>query len=203
METDFLQSVQILATLASGNYNQAIETVTSPDSDSGQAYATLKSLFDQTKKIYSNDSLFFNPDDLGMKDKKQREIIQRTNLATFLTSVFSGTGVGFYDLHDNFLEVFAPDGQFVQKDHGELFINLKTQVFVAAVSSNDPNVPPGDTIEALFPQTVGADLVERHPGLLLSQDEFVIVQNIIDRREYLSSMCKDMASIGKRRTQVT
>ncbi len=110
--------------------------------------------------------------------------------------MFSGTGAGFYDLHDNFLDVFAPDGQYLQMEPADLFINLKTQLFVAAVTSNEPDVSPVDTIDSLFPRDLEADLVARHIGVPLSPNEHAYIHNANQRREYLSSMCHDMDNVG-------
>jgi hypothetical protein len=161
----------------------------------------LKSLFDQTKKLYSKECAFLYPDDLEIKDSKHRAILHVTNLATFLVSVFGGTDVGFYDLNDNFLDIFAPDGEPLESEQGRIFLDLKTQMLVAAATSEGQDVTPAETIETLFPQDLESALAARHPTLPLSDCENVFLKSAQARRDYLATMCNDIDSIRKYNTK--
>jgi hypothetical protein len=130
-----------------------------------------------------------------MEECKHRDILHATNLATFLVSVFGGTDVGFYELNDNFLNIFAPDGQPLQIEQGQIFINLKTQMLVAAATSEGQDVATSETIETLFPQDLESELAARHPDTPLSDSEDEFIKSAWERRQYLTSMCSDIDSI--------
>jgi hypothetical protein len=100
-------------------------------------YINLLHLFDTTKKrLYSDDiyQAFLNPDSLGFKDVQERKVIRKANLATFISSVFGSSDVGFFHLNEGFLATLAPDGGRLLKDMGRLYLDLKTQVRTSDVN---------------------------------------------------------------------
>lgn len=126
-----MQATQILNTLAKSTYREILAIATEPDSDAGQAYATLKSLFDHTKKVYSTQEPFLNPQELGFVENAHRETIKKANMATFVSSVFGSQDVGFYHLNENFLDTFIADGNRMLKNQAHLFLDLKTQAYIS------------------------------------------------------------------------
>jgi protein TBF1 len=82
--------------------------------------------------LYSDESSpfqpFLDPDLLGFKNIQERKVIRKVNLATFISSVFGSSDVGFFHLNEGFLETVAPDGGRLLKDMGRLYLDLKTQV---------------------------------------------------------------------------
>jgi hypothetical protein len=139
--------------------------VTQPDSDPGQAYATLKSLFDQTKKLYSNQDAFLDAYQLGLHDPTHRSTIRKANLATFVSSVFGSQDVGFYHLNEHFLETFVPEGGKLLKSQGGLFLDLKTQAYISAmahIASSERT--KAEILEDLFPEDMDQRLLARRPG---------------------------------------
>lgn len=126
-----------------------------------------------------------------------RTILHNANLATFLVSVFGGKDVGFYDLNDNFLNIFAPDGQALTREQGKIFIDLKTQMLVAAATSESQDMSNIETIETLFPHNFESELSLRHPGKSLASSEIDFLKSARERRQYLTGMCSDIDSIRK------
>lgn len=110
--------------------------------------------------------------------------------------------MGFYDLNDNFLNIFAPDGAFLESEQGHIFIDLKTQMLVAAATSEAQDVTIAETIEALFPQDLESALSARHPSRPLTDCENAFVQSAQKRRAYLASMCRDIDSIREFNSEV-
>jgi hypothetical protein len=139
--------------------------VTQPESDPGQAYATLKSLFDQTKKLYSNHDAFLDAYQLGLHDPAYRATIRKANLATFVSSVFGSQDVGFYHLNEHFLETFVPEGGKLLKSQGGLFLDLKTQAYISAMAHTASSErTKAEILDDLFPEDMDQRLLARRPG---------------------------------------
>ena len=51
--TFLYQSTQILSFLSKNTYQDLTAMVSEPESENGQAYATMRSLFDHTKRVYT------------------------------------------------------------------------------------------------------------------------------------------------------
>lgn len=190
-----MQSTQVLSTLSRGPYHETIRIVTSPDAELGQAYATIKYLFDQTKKIYSQQAAFLSADDLHIHEPEHRATIRTTNLATFVSSVFCGHDVGFIELNDNFIQTFTADGAPLEKEPGELYLNLKTQMYLSAVSQEEQDRTREDILEDFFPDGIEELLKGRHAGTPLTQTEIDFLKAFNARREYLADAPIDVDSI--------
>lgn len=153
-------ATKILENLANTNLQEVIETATQPDSGRGQAYSTLVALFDQTKKYYSREQLFLNPQLLNL-DQSAYGIIRKANLATFAVTIFSGRDVPFSQLNERCIDVFCPEGRSVTKSVASLVLELKTQAFLSALH-NGGNFAR-DLVE-FFPSDMESQLAQRRPG---------------------------------------
>lgn len=161
--------------MAKSSYHEIIAIATKPDTDPGQAYATLKSLFDHTKKVYSVQEPFLNPYELGLVENMQIDIIRKANMATFVSSVFGSQDVGFYHLNENFLDTFVADGCRLLKSQAQLFLDLKTQAYISAVQNTDRSRE--EILEDLFPHDLQDRLLKRRSGakqLAPSEADFVL-----------------------------
>ncbi|RPA85199.1 hypothetical protein BJ508DRAFT_205561, partial [Ascobolus immersus RN42] len=154
-------STQILQTLGKGPYQETLNIVTQPDSDQGQAYGALKALFDQTKKLYTAEA-FLAAEELKLDTAEQRAIVRKVNMATFVSSVFGSQEVGFFHLNECFLDTFVPDGGRLLKSQGALYLDLKTQAYISAMSTNER--PREDILADLFPDDMEDQLKARRPG---------------------------------------
>ncbi len=146
-----------------------------PNSELGQAYQTLKSLFEQTKKIYTQKAPFLSTNELNIRDPGHRETIRITNLATFASGVFEGN-VGFYELSDNFVPSFAANGCPLGQEPCELYLNLKTQMYLSAVSTDEQEQTKEELLDLFFQENLGDVLQLRHPDQPLSEAEFWFVE---------------------------
>jgi hypothetical protein len=189
------KSTQILTTLAQGPWEETIKIITEPEHERGQAYATMKSLLDQTKKIYTQQDIFLSAEGLNIDDAAQRETIRITNLATFVSGVFAGD-VGFYDLNDHFVETFTSRSSPFSRDHGLLFLNLKTQVYLAALGQDDEDRSNEETLYEMFPGDLDTILAAQHPEFPLSKTENEFIEELNRRREFLKNESRDIDSIG-------
>ena len=178
-------------TLGKGGYQETLNIVTCPESDSGQAYSLLKALFDQTKKIYTTDA-FLNCEELKLESPEQRAIIRKVNLATFVSSVFGSQEVGFFHLNECFLDTFIPEGGRLLKSQGALYLDLKTQAYISALSTGERDRM--DILNDLFPDDMAHYLLLRRPGAKgLTPSEADFVQRAHQRKQHLMQLPEDTA----------
>jgi len=137
-----------------------------------------------------------------MDDPAKRGTIRITNLATFVSSVFGANGVGFFELNDHFIDTFTPEDEPLHKEPGQLYLDLKTQIFASGVAQSPPQENPAGSVqgehstpvepstrdellEYLFPQDVEDILHSRHPETPLTPIELDFCVEFTTRREYL------------------
>ncbi|KAL8698842.1 MAG: hypothetical protein Q9224_001665 [Gallowayella concinna] len=155
-------AVQILTTIAKSSYPEILNITSDTESEPGAAYSTLKSLFDHTKKVYSIGDPFLSPRQLGFVEREQIETIRKANLATFVSSVFGSQDVGFYHLDEFFLDTFLADGGRLLKNHAGLFLDLKTQAYISAITQGERSRT--DILQDLFPNDMEQRLLDRRSG---------------------------------------
>jgi hypothetical protein len=158
--------------------------VSEPDSENGQAYATMRSLFDHTKRVYTVKHSFLQPSDLEITDPSQIDIIRKANLASFVSSIFGSQEIGFADLNEHFLDVFVPEGGRLLKVQGALYLELKTQAFIAAM--HNKSLTRTQLLYNLFPDDMEQRLLARRPGTRqLAPSETDFVNRLTSRRDIL------------------
>ncbi|KAK6362261.1 TTAGGG repeat binding factor [Orbilia blumenaviensis] len=183
-------SSQLLGTLLQGQFMDTLVTVTQPETDQGQAYATLKALFFQTKRLYSSEA-FLSTDELRFQVPEHRNMIRQVNLATFVTSLFGSTEVGFFHLNRYFLSTFVPEGGRLLKNQGGLFLGLKTQAYISAIDTGEKTKE--QLLDDLFEDDIAGKLTDRRGGskeLIPSEIEFL--GRVKNRREQLERAPSDV-----------
>jgi hypothetical protein len=149
----------------------------------------MKSLFDQTKKLYTHEA-FLSADDLKLDTPEHRSTIRKVNLATFVSSVFGSQEVGFFHLNEHFLDTFVPDGGRLLKSQGSLYLDLKTQAYISAMSTNERTKE--EILEDLFPEDMANILLARRPGAKqLTPSEQDFVGRLRHRRNHLMQIQDD------------
>lgn len=174
--------------MAKSTFQEILAIATDAESEAGQAYSTLKSLFDHTKKVYSVHEPFLLPYELGLSDPAHIEIIRKANLATFISSIFGSQDVGFYHLNEFFLETFVGDSNRLLKTQVQLFLDLKTQAFISAQSYGQRHRE--ELLEDLFPADLEERLLQRRSGSTssapqLTPSEIDFLQRARNRRRTL------------------
>ncbi len=156
----------------------------SQQSEESQAYNVLKSLFDQTRKVYSREIPFIDAIEIQMFQPQQQEIIRKANIATFLTSIFGAHDVSFYHLDQFFLDTFVPLGHRLLKWQGEILLELKTQSYISALLNSDGS--PEALLDELFPTDLDSRILTRHPDApSLSPSEQDFIDRSHARKNYL------------------
>jgi hypothetical protein len=144
----------------------------------------MRSLFDHTKKVYSTKEPFLSPTDLDLTEPAQVEIIRKANLASFVSSVFGAQEIGFSEMNDHFLETFVPDGSRLLKVPGALYLELKTQAFIASMNTTERTKT--ELLHDLFPDDLEQRLLSRRPGTRqLAPSEADFVKRARSRRDIL------------------
>lgn len=116
-------ATQLLRIYATGPYQKIFDLCDQPDSPAGHAFYDLKSYFDLTRKLYSEEVPFLSVEHLapGMwkegdktpsmfrsREQTIESTLRKANLATFLTAMLGGLEIGFFYLNEFFLDVFCP-----------------------------------------------------------------------------------------------
>ncbi|KAJ6134037.1 hypothetical protein N7523_000359 [Penicillium sp. IBT 18751x] len=183
-------STQILSFLSKNSYQDLTAMVSEPDSENGQAYATMRSLFDHTKRVYSVKNSFLQPTDIEITESSQLDVIRKANLASFVSSIFGSQEIGFAELNDHFLDVFVPEGNRLLKAQSGLYLDLKTQAFIAAM--NNKSRTRTQLLYELFPEDMEQRLLARRPGSRqLAPSETDFVSRLNSRRDILLRKIND------------
>ncbi|GEQ72399.1 hypothetical protein JCM33374_g6086 [Metschnikowia sp. JCM 33374] len=116
-------ATQLLRVFAVGPYQKIIDLASSPDNAPGAAFRDLTSLFEFTKRLYSEEDPFLTVEHIapGMwkegektpnmfrnREQTIESTLRKVNLATFLAATLGTIEVGFFHLNESFLNVFCP-----------------------------------------------------------------------------------------------
>ncbi|WPK26182.1 hypothetical protein PUMCH_003530 [Australozyma saopauloensis] len=116
-------ATQLLRYFAVGPYQKIIDLASSPDTAQGAAFRDLASLFEVTKRLYSEEDPFITVEHLapGMwkegdktlsvfrnREQSIESTLRKVNLATFLAATLGLLEAGFFHLNEAFLSVFCP-----------------------------------------------------------------------------------------------
>lgn len=169
-----------------------------PDSEAGQSYAAKKSLFDQTKDMYSlPEEEFLSAERMGITEPNSISTVRTANMAIFANTVFSGKDVGLYSLNDHFLEIFVPEGGDLGEELGILLLGLKTQIYVSVMAGEDPREKI-ELLDYLFPDDFGARLLERHH----SDKELALLKEMtLSESKFLTELAKRRALLLNKDTE--
>lgn len=153
-------------------------------------------MFDHAKRIYSIQEPFISPRELGFKESDQADIIRKANLATFVSSVFGSQDVGFYHLDEFFLDTFVADGSRLLKNQAGLFLDLKTQAYISAVTNGERTRE--DILQDLFPNDLDQRLLVRRSGAKQpSPGEAEFIQRAGNRKKTLLEESMTAESIAQ------
>lgn len=177
-------ATQLIHTISKASYPQIQDMMRSDGSEDGQAYRTLKNLFDQTRKVYSRETPFIDAIAIQMFQPTQQEIIRKANIATFISSILGAHDVSFFHLNEFFMETFVPLGHRLLKWQGAIYLELKTQTYISALMNSDGSRE--EMLDELFPPDLDAQILTRHPDApSLSPSEQDFIDRSRARKSYL------------------
>ena len=114
---------QLLRIVALGPYQKILDLAAHPDTPAGATFRDLTSLFEFTKRLYSEEDPFLSVEHLAPGMWKEGEktpsifrnreqlielTLRKVNLATFLGATLGTIEVGFFYLNESFLDIFCP-----------------------------------------------------------------------------------------------
>ncbi|KAI0552772.1 hypothetical protein F4679DRAFT_533839 [Xylaria curta] len=181
-------AVDILIALSEQTLEDTVATLTSDsDSDIAREYNVLRGAFDLQRRQLSNPqeaSRILDAGKLGIKDHT-REVIRIANLASTCASIFGTNEITLEEVNNNFLSIFVPEGRTLSHDAAELYLGLKTQLFLA-VLEGDLDKPKDQFLEEIFVTDVEQSLQAHHPHIPLSISELDFVANSKARKVMLT-----------------
>lgn len=114
---------QLLRIVALGPYQKILDLAAHPDTPAGATFRDLTSLFEFTKRLYSEEDPFLTVEHIAPGMWKEGEktpsifrnreqlielTLRKVNLATFLGATLGTIEVGFFYLNESFLDIFCP-----------------------------------------------------------------------------------------------
>ncbi len=167
------------------------------DSDTANAYRTLKATFDHARRMFSETSSILIPEELDIKELGDQETIQMANMATICASLFEASDVPLAEVHEYFLMTFLPETGSLPDDLAQLFLSLKTQLCVAMLTREPNEAARLDVLDRVFPVDLTEQLQQLHPDMPLLPSEQSFLADAKSRRE---SLLEDLATDEARST---
>lgn len=179
-------SSQIIINIAKPSLPDILLLTAGRNYDESQAYFTRRALFDQTRKVFTRSSVFIDCNTMpNVFTASQLEVLRKANRATFISSILEGHDISFYDLDARFLDTFVSTGQRLLKWQGSIFLELKTQAYIAGLMNND--ALPEVLLHELFPLDLEQKIIARHPDSAnISPAEQDFLDRARARKQYLA-----------------
>lgn len=163
------------------------------DSEVAREYVCLKTAFDAQRRCLSEDSLLLDPYSLGVYGG-DREIVRVANLAASCASLFSTLDIGLEEVNDQFLMIFIPQGHDLSQDAADIFLALKTQIFLAMLDGQQERTRD-EILDEVFPATMQSVLEAHHIGWPLNSIETQFLADAETRKTMLRDGSDDADSI--------
>ncbi|KAI1767102.1 telomere repeat binding factor-domain-containing protein [Hypoxylon sp. FL1150] len=187
-------AVDIITAWSEQSLEDTIATLSGEsDSDIAKEYALLKIAFDAQRKLLSNSHPLLVPEQLNVTSET-REVIRIVNLATACASVFGTNELGLEEIDYHFLHIFIPQNQEIPRDAADLYLGLKTQIFLAVLEGEQGKARDRQ-LDDLFITRLEEDLIAHHPSLPLTAAEHEFLANAKARRAMLWNESADLDSI--------
>lgn len=189
-------AIDILITWCEQSLEDTIGTLRNDaDSEITREYTLLRSAFETQRSFLSSGHPLLDPVEIGVTGSG-REIVRIANLATACTSLFSTNEVEWEELNEYFIPTFVPQGQEMPNDTAQIFLGLKTQMFMATLESEQGKARQ-QVLDDLFINDVRACLETHHPLLPLSPVEAQFMADAEARHAMLLKESADPQGIGK------
>lgn len=164
-------------------------SIRNTESETSRSWSSLKSLFTQTRAIFSKPSPLLAPrDDLSHIDSDERRIADIASLCCSITSSGpSADSTERCELYKHFFQTVLRPGAELSQGTANLFVAVKTQAIIDSVARGVQEKPIDQLIEEAFPSDLEQQLSQRHEGFGLTDVERSLVNTAQQRREELLS----------------
>ncbi|KAJ3576115.1 hypothetical protein NPX13_g3809 [Xylaria arbuscula] len=181
-------AVDILIALSEQTLEDTVATFTSDlESEITKEYGVLRAAFEvQRRQLLQprETSPFLDASKLCIKDRT-REVIRVANLASTCASIFGTNEITLEEVNNHFLRIFVPEGRTLSHDAAELYLGLKTQLFLAMLDDDLERKSKEQLLHELFVADVERSLRAHHPGISLSTTELDFIANSKARKGML------------------
>ena len=190
-------ATQILNTLLTGSLEDIVATVSQSGTAHGQAFSNLESMFHAATRSLPRDGSnhFIDTEQTQFIANGAGTAARKANLAIFAMNIFKGRDIPFTDLNAAFLDIFMPTGTCLLLNEGSLFLELKTQAFMAMSMGQSY---PRENLEQLFPRDLQLTILRRRTEshhLAATEQDFI--SRYTSRRQHLSSCCDDIDALNQ------
>ncbi|KAI2642068.1 hypothetical protein GGS21DRAFT_501018 [Xylaria nigripes] len=186
-------AVDILIALSEQTLEDTVATLTSDvDSDIAKEYGVLRGAFDVQRRQLLNPQeapRLLDAETLSIKGR-MTEVIRIANLAATCASIFGTNEITLEEVNNHFLHIFVPKGQVLTHDAAELYLGLKTQLFLAVLDGHQEKTKE-QLLEELFATDVEHSLQAHHPNIPLTISELDFIANSKARGAMLSRLLTD------------
>lgn len=165
-----------------------------PDLEIDKAYQHVCQVFEESKKLFHTQGPFIHGKDLELNGGAERHVLQLANVASLTSSVFTANNIEFHDLDKYFIEVLKPDAQPISSKLGQLYINLKTQIYLAIMSQENPDTAKDDILGDLFPNNFHVSLSDQN-DVIMTEDRTELVRTAYERHNLLLTSSADAETI--------
>ncbi|KAI1506370.1 telomere repeat binding factor-domain-containing protein [Biscogniauxia marginata] len=195
-------AIDILVVLSEQSLEDTVATLGGDqDTEICKEYAALRTAFDVQRKQLSDTHPLLDPEQLGITGQA-REILRIANLASACASIFGTNDVSLEEINNHFLHIFVPEDQELSLDTAELYIGLKTQLFLAMLDDSQEKIRD-QLLEICFDSGLESALQEHHPRLPLTTAELEMIANAKAHKAMLlaeSNSTENIQALGKKFT---
>ncbi|KAI1487068.1 telomere repeat binding factor-domain-containing protein [Biscogniauxia mediterranea] len=195
-------AIDILVALSEQSLEDTVATLGGdPDTEIFKEYAALRTAFDIQRRQLSDAHPLLDPNQLNITGQA-KEVIRIANLASACASIFGTNDVSLEEINNHFLSIFVPDNQELPSDTAELYIGLKTQLFLAMLDDSQEKIRD-QLLEICFDSGLEGTLQVHHPSFPLTASELEFIANLKAHKSMLlaeSSNAERIHALGKQFT---
>ncbi|KAM5342970.1 hypothetical protein ACJ41O_013936 [Fusarium nematophilum] len=165
--------------------DDSIKPIRDADSQHAQTFRTLKLSFEQIKQIYSTGAML-SADELELHDDESRTILDLANLAQFAVWLLQ-SAPSYAEAHQNFHSVFRGQVSDLGSEALDLYLSLKTQVAVDALTKKTPEQQAEQVLEEALINGLEDRIRGLHSGFDLTPADQEFIASIRSRKDALQA----------------
>ncbi|KAL2759609.1 hypothetical protein ACRALDRAFT_1046999 [Sodiomyces alcalophilus JCM 7366] len=195
-------ALEILLVLSQQPLDDLPAAIRNRESKTFRSWELLKSLFTQTRSLYSSTSPLLRHEDLSFLEAEEE--LRVANLASLCCSMtLSGRDADSADrseLYNDFFSIILRSGADLSKEVADLFLGAKTQAVIDSVAKGVQETPIDQIIEKTFPVHLGQILRDRRGVSDLTPTEQALTVSCQERKDALFRQIADGLDEGQLRS---
>ncbi|KAL1889538.1 TTAGGG repeat binding factor [Ceratocystis pirilliformis] len=127
-------AIQIIMILSEQPFSSTIAQLRNDQSEARREFLNISMVFEQSFKLYTHGDVtrIMTCDDIGFYNTSAKQTVRLANLACTCPGVFAKQGLQL--MFDKFFELFLPDQAELTADIADLYLGLRTQMFLEDIS---------------------------------------------------------------------